>query len=268
MLQWAMKKLLISPGTRFSHLIALEDLGTAPPRHNQRMWRCQCDCGKISVVYQYHLLHGHTKSCGCMSRITHGLTNSPEYRAWGNMKERCYNPKHPGYKDYGGRGIKVCQRWLDSFTAFLKDMGERPGPDHSIDRIDNSGNYTPKNCRWATRAEQLNNTRRNCMFTHNGETRTLAQWVAQWSDETNIPTGILRNRILQGWSVEDALTKPVRPYNDDGVTFNGETHTLVEWGDITGINPTTIRTRLRQGWSVENALTLPLSRGKRIKKED
>ncbi len=131
-------------------------------------WLCQCDCGKICFASIGSLMSGHNKSCGCLNkerlekglnRFTHRMTKSKEYRAWVNMRSRCYNPDHRSWPNYGGRGIIVCKRWLSSFISFYNDVGPAPSPRHSIDRKRVNGNYTKSNVRWATREEQANNRR-------------------------------------------------------------------------------------------------------------
>jgi hypothetical protein len=158
---------------------------------------------------------GQTKSCGCLARenlitreTTHGMSRTKEYRTWSHMKERCQNDRCKNYKDYGGRGITVCDEWSNSFEQFYKDMGSRPKK-KSIDRIDVNGNYEPDNCRWATMKTQQNNRTNNHMLTCFGKTQNLMRW----SEEVNIKYKILHCRINKHkWSIERALTTKVRHY--------------------------------------------------------
>jgi hypothetical protein len=156
--------------------------------HGKPAWVCVCDCGGKGVVSGSVLRMGESTSCGCYQKSLaaknlgeaaskHRAHNTPEYFRWLNMKARCNNPNNPAYANYGGRGISVCARWDKSFDAFMSDVGERPTPEHSLDRIDNDGNYEPNNVRWATSQEQANNRRNNMKVEFNGETKTIAEWA-------------------------------------------------------------------------------------------
>ena len=153
----------------------------------------------------------HEPGCACefcthQGARKHGGAGTPEYGAWKNMRGRCNNPEHATYPYYGARGIAVCDRWNDSFENFLADMGRRPGPGYSLERIDNDGPYSPENCRWATRREQYRNRRPNRFLTFNGKTQCLTDWAA----EIGCSAETLRGRLKSGMSVEEALTRPVQ----------------------------------------------------------
>lgn len=174
---------------------------------------CRCECGTEKSVRGYSLEKGESKSCGCKSveltrekRFVHGMFGTPEYNTWQGLRTRCNNPKDKSYHNYGGRGIKVCDEW-NSFTQFLKDMGKKPSSKHTIDRIDNMGDYCAANCRWATCKEQNNNRRSNLLIEYKGETKTLKQWA----EFTGLNHSTIASRLQEhGWSVEDALTVPAR----------------------------------------------------------
>lgn len=156
---------------------------------SQAYWWCQCQCGcgsERKSVNGSSLRRGISKSCGTEhkratseAKRTHGRTGTYEYRTWLAMKKRCLDANDSGYYKYGARGITVCERWLLSFEAFFEDMGEKPSKIHSIDRINNGGNYEPGNCRWATPKEQARNRRSTRMYTYNGETLCLTDWCVR-----------------------------------------------------------------------------------------
>lgn len=184
----------------------------------------------------------------CNKRIhhRHGKSYEPEYRAFHDMHNRCNLPSIDAYKDYGGRGITVCDEW-DSFDVFYHDMGPRTSPKHSIDRKDNSLGYSKDNCRWATKQEQARNTRQCHLMTFNGETRCLTDWAAHF----NMSPNTLTERLKKGWSVEDALTTSVKQNNN--IEFNGTTATLSQWARQLGISRAALRWRLRH-WTLDKAL--------------
>jgi len=203
-------------GTRFTRWVVIAEAAryVAPNGRKNRAWLCRCDCGVERVVTQMRLRSGDSKSCGCLKaeklayiRRTHGHFSgrkvTPTLNSWRSMMLRC-NPSYRLYKDYGGRGIKICERW-HKFENFLEDMGERP-PGTTLERIDVNGYYEPGNCRWATRLEQGNNKRNNRFIDCFGKRVTLAEAERI----TGVPQHTIAARIKRGWSVCDALTKPPR----------------------------------------------------------
>ncbi len=167
-------------------------------RHNS-YFNCQCACGTKKIVRRGHLVGGETESCGCSK---HGLSRTRTYLIWAGMKQRCSNPNNAAYYRYGGRGIRVCERWINSFEEFLNDMGECPDG-LTIERKNNDGNYEPGNCRWATEMEQASNTSRSNHITHNGETHHASEWARI----LNIPVGTLNGRVFRGCSVDRILSQ-------------------------------------------------------------
>lgn len=170
-------------------------------------WECSCTCGTFKTVVGTDLTNGHTKSCGCWRKDmpaekfrTHGLRQSDEYRIWSHMKSRCSNPNTPYFDRYGGRGITVCERWQD-FENFYRDMGPRPGPEYSIERLDNDQGYDPFNCVWSLPADQARNRSTVRLFTHSGITDTMTGWAQR----TGIPYLKLRRRLADGWTFERAI---------------------------------------------------------------
>lgn len=204
-------------GNRYGRLTAIKYVGT--DNRSVSVWECRCDCGKTLDVTAHSLKKGHTRSCGCLKkdkfleRITrHGhasnTSRSPEYSAWVNLVARCSRTSHPQYRSYGGRGIKVCERWL-KFDNFFHDLGSRPSPNHSIHRIDNDRGYVEGNVKWATWDEQSNAKRTNHAITFNGKTMNLMQWAK----EIGVHYVTLHYRLKRGWSIERALTTPLQRRN-------------------------------------------------------
>lgn len=168
-------------------------------------WLCRCKCGTERDVSSTNLVMGTSISCGCY-RVNGviGGHQSAEYVAYLAMKQRCFNANGKGYHLYGGRGITVCQRWLESFDNFLSDMGRKPSPSHSLDRINPNKNYSPENCRWATKEEQANNRRNNLLLTFDNKTQS----AALWAKEKGLNKSCLIYRLKMGWPVEKAITTP------------------------------------------------------------
>lgn len=194
-------------------------------------WLCQCACGNQTTVRSYDLGRV-TNSCGCLRQeivgkqfSKHGQSKSKAYNAWSNITDRCTNPNNKDFHHYGGRGIQVCERWRNSFEAFLLDMGQPPSSKHSIDRIQVDGNYEPSNCRWATQKEQTRNMRKSHMLTWEGKT----QCISAWAEELNVPRHLFHSRLKLGWSIEKifrrifedmALTEATQPFLQDLEMFS------------------------------------------------
>ena len=180
-------------------------------RNNRTYWKCICDCGGNRIVSNDHLKNGDITDCGCYKKHIahwkkHGMYNSRIYRIWSLMKERCYNEKRKDYNNYGGRGIKVCNEWLDSSTFIDWSLNNGYEDDLTLDRIDNNGDYCPQNCRWITAKEQGANKRNNRFITHNDITKT----ITQWANDNGLSYYVLKKRIdVLGWSFERAITEPV-----------------------------------------------------------
>ena len=199
-------------GERWGRLTVIEDCGIHNPKGT--MVSAKCICGVIGKFTLSALRNGRTKSCGCLKAdgttaySTHGHTRnrspSKTYAAYQSMIVRCTNPKTERWLQYGGRGIRPCDRWLKSFENFLEDMGPCPR-NLSLDRIDVNGNYEPENCRWATNDQQVNNKQSSHFFEFFGEIMTVSQWAAR----TGIAVNTLYSRIKNGWS-EDRVLTPVK----------------------------------------------------------
>lgn len=206
-----MPKIIDLTGQRFGMLTVVEFMG----RKNKHSWfRCECKCGGVTITTSNNLRRFHTTSCGCynakvfrQSTIRHGLSKHKLFRTWNDMKNRCYYNNHNRYQNYGGKGIGVYWLWLEDFIEFYRwaiSSGWKKGL--TIDRVDNSKDYSPENCRWATTKEQNRNRTSNVKITLDGVTKILIEW----SEISGINPQIIRKRINSGWPIKDAIYNPVQ----------------------------------------------------------
>src|SRR6185312_861272 len=195
-------------GQTFGRLTVLRRSHSKDQRTGAPLWGCRCECGVLVERMASRLRAGSARSCGAVSckdsaRRSHGHSRKPAYFVWKAMRQRCSNPNDAAWNRYGGRGIRVCKRWDNSFEAFIADMGW-PKPRQSIERIDNARGYEPGNCIWSDDTTQANNKRNNHLVTFGGHTMT----VSQWADETGLSMTCIYVRLRRGWSAEKALTTP------------------------------------------------------------
>lgn len=203
----ARKSTTEQPGEQFGLWTIIRE--AEPDKDGRRQVECRCDCGTIRVLDRRLLKYGRSKSCGCLP-LEHGAARkgkrTPEFRAWDSMLQRCYSQADKEYHNYGGRGIRVCDRWRDSFSNFFADMGPRPSTKHSVDRFpDRDGDYAPGNCRWATPTQQGRNRRNNRRITAGGLTLTLCEWA----ERLDCWPVTIAGRISRGWSEEEAVLTPI-----------------------------------------------------------
>jgi hypothetical protein len=190
---------------------------------------------------------------------THGMSNTKIYKVWSSMKSRCSNVNHSAYKNYGGRGISVCKRWLEfeGFYNWVKSSNYKDGL--TLERLDVNGDYCPDNCIWITKSKQSSNTRDCIELTYRGKTMIMKEWA----EELNIPYSVLQHRIYRGWNTEKALSTPIKSSNRRHcklIEYKGEKKSIAEWSRELGINYKTLHNRIYTGWSVERALTEPVRR--------
>jgi len=201
---YIMAKFIDLTGKRFEKLLVIERLPNT--EKGRAVWFCMCDCGNMKKVSSRNLKQGYVRSCGCLFNIggtTHGLSTSkcPEYEAWRSMKRRCAENNKKSYNDYFARGIKVCDEWYNDFMAFYKYMGKRPSDNHSLDRIDNNGNYEVGNVRWATTKTQSRNKRANISFMYNEENTILKDMAT----ELCISAGSIMFHLKKGRTIEQIV---------------------------------------------------------------
>lgn len=212
-------------GKTFGRLSVIAFSGYHPRPNGDRdaWWLCSCICGIRKNYRAYCLLQGMTQSCGCLfieilqkRNTTHGSHGTAKYIVWRNMIQRCYDHKDKAYKNYGSRGISVCKEWRSSFSNFLADMGERPSPKHTIERLDNNLGYHQENCVWATRYVQQRNKRNSMLITYKDQTLC----PIDWAPIVGIDEGTIRWRITHGWSAERTLTQPSHLYHHKSPHIN------------------------------------------------
>ncbi len=234
----------------------------AGKRKTLSYWNCRCKCGVERAIPSGNLTHSKSLSCAECASVRIGKKNRrarhynmPTYRSWQSMKKRCLNETHVAYPKYGGAGIKVSKRWIESFDSFLVDMGARPSLAHSIDRFPNkNGNYEPGNCRWATKTEQ-NRNKNNNRIIKNG---TQSKCMSEWEEETGISRIALRGRLARGWTPEEALSTKMRVFDShDKITIDGETRSLVEWATVSGLTYSVLHHRLERGWPLDRLFSPP-----------
>jgi hypothetical protein len=198
---------VFTPGSKVGRYLLIKLVDRLASRVT--IWECLCECGETVTITSDAIRKSRGYACQRSHTLkVSGVTASKtrEYWIWRGIRRRCNNPSSRPYPYYGGRGIKVCDRWEESFANFLADMGPRPSPDHSIDRIDNDGDYCPENCKWSTKKEQARNTRRATIIEFDGRKMSLPQWC----ELLGVPAYIVRVRINQlGWTFVEAVTTPL-----------------------------------------------------------
>lgn len=241
-------KLVDMSGKRYGSVVAIAPVGVCSSRDAK--WLFACDCGNSFSANGYPFRSGSRIDCpSCaanrsrLASISHGMTNTPEYEAWVGIKTRCTNPNTLSYKSYGGRGIRVCERWLISFDAFLSDMGARPSPTHSVERLDVNGDYSPANCTWATDIEQANNKRTTI--------KVDGVPLAYLARAADVKYKTLYKRVKRGRLAHDICGPQSITLSHDGIV-----DTISGWSKRTGIKASTITMRVNKyGWPVSRALT-------------
>ena len=204
-----MSKFIDLTGHKFNRLTVIERMPNAPK--GKTVWKCQCDCGNITIVRGSNLKTGQVKSCGCAQKgwnCIHGDSNTPLYNHWYSMINRCENPNNHAFKDYGGRGIKVCEEWHDYITFKKWVMETKPisKQELTVDRIDVNGNYSPDNCRWTSRKIQARNRTSNILIEFEGKKQSLIEWC----EELHLDYKRIHNRISKlHWTFEKAISTPV-----------------------------------------------------------
>ncbi len=253
-----MSKVIDRTGLRYGRLLVIDRAGSNAKQRST--WNVVCDCGNKLVVDRDSLNSGKVKSCGCLrqesyytNHKTHGRSKTTEYNTWMGIKARCNNEQHPCYYNYGGRGIKVCDRWMESFENFIEDVGKKPDAGSSLDRINNNEGYSKKNCRWASAKEQANNMRCNRLVTVDGMTKS----ASEMADYFGIKLAVVMCRLNRNWPIDEVFKKPLTPINRF-ITVDGITKTVTEMAALHNIDRRWVTNRLKLGWTPEQAVKTPV----------
>lgn len=248
-------------GQKFGKLLILTD-NERKNNTSNLYCRCLCDCGNEKLIRKSCILNGNTKSCGCLAKDAHknresyhGDSDTTEYTTYTCMKYRCYNPKNHAYKDYGGRGITVCDRWMgkNGYKNFISDMGYKNNPELTLERIDNEKGYSPENCIWATRKAQATNRRTTTKYKYLGKELTLNEW----SKSTGIHKSTLYYRVIMlKWSIKKAIETPI--FKPKTFLYKNNMLTLREIAIEENIDFNLLSTRvLTLNWNLNRAIETP-----------
>ena len=251
-----MGKLVDMTGQRFGRLVVVERATDDDSKSKEKIqhtsfWLCKCDCGNEIIASRIHLNDGHIRSCGCLhdeasklSNRTHGMTNTRLHAVWTNMIQRCTNPKNGKYKNYGARGICVCNEWrmFENFYHWAIENGYDENAEFgkcTIDRINVNGNYCPENCRWVDNKTQMKNMTNNHWIEYNGEKHTLSEWEKLLGDRGKL----FKSRIQKGWTVENAITAPYNAVRNRYkiICEGNKFYTVGECAEYYNVNPQTMR---------------------------
>lgn len=208
-----MSKLIDLTGQKFGRLTVIKRV-EKQNKTRSAYWLCQCECGNTTIVSSPNLKNKHAMSCDCLQQesrlthsITHGLTKTRIYKIYLGMKKRCYNKNYFQFQYYGGKGIRICDEWLNNFKSFYDwSIANNYNDTLTIDRINSNGNYCPENCRWVDKYVQANNKKTNKLITYNNETHTMKEW----SKITGLTYSTIQHRLDRNWDIEKALTTPQR----------------------------------------------------------
>lgn len=250
-----MKKIDLT-GHKYGRVAVLSYFGH---KNGRTAWNCLCDCGNTFVTTGDSLRTGKTSSCGCYrhereieANVKHGLHGTRLYKIYHHMKQRCYDSGNSRYKNYGGRGIKICQEWLSDFKNFYNWALENGYKENlSIERIDVNGNYCPENCKWIPMIEQYKNKTNNIIVEYKGEKKILSEWCK----ELNLRYSIVHRRLNDGWDVEKAFFKPTSKYKL--YDYNGKKITTKDISKITGLTIKNIQLRFSRGWNIDKIINTP-----------